>query len=74
MAVLATRINTDSEAYTANRVWMLVLLDELRATEDRVRALSERAKQRFESRGKLMPRDRLSLLLDRGRLSTAEQN
>ena len=67
MAVLATRINTDSEAYTANRVRMLVLLDELRATEDRVRALSERAKQRFESRGKLMPRDRLSLLLDRGR-------
>ena len=41
MAVLATRINTDSEAYTANRVRMLVLLDELRATEDRARAVGE---------------------------------
>ena len=46
---------------------MLELLDDLRATEDRVRALSERAKQKFETLGKLLPRDRLSLLLDRGR-------
>ncbi len=67
MTVLTTKVDTQSEAFGENRARMLGLIDDLRATEARVRANSERARDRFDKRGQLLPRDRLALLLDRGR-------
>jgi len=67
VTVLSTKVDTKCDAFVENRGRMLGLIDDLRATEARVRAKSERARERFEKRGQLLPRDRLSLLLDRGR-------
>ncbi|NWH07378.1 MAG: acyl-CoA carboxylase subunit beta [Alphaproteobacteria bacterium] len=44
----------------------LRLIADVRALEAKVRANSERATRKFEERGQLLPRDRVSLLLDRG--------
>jgi geranyl-CoA carboxylase beta subunit len=46
---------------------MLRLVDEVRALEAKVEAQSEKKRERFESKGRLLPRDRVELLLDRGR-------
>jgi geranyl-CoA carboxylase beta subunit len=67
MATIESAVDPRSEAFKANRAGMLAAIEELRRLEAKVRANSERSWPRFAERGQLLPRDRLELLLDRGR-------
>ena len=66
MPVFETKIDPKSEAYAANRAAHLKLIEDFRALERKIVETSNRAKKKFEERGQIVPRDRLSLILDRG--------
>ncbi|MFZ5508555.1 MAG: acyl-CoA carboxylase subunit beta [Pseudomonadota bacterium] len=66
MTILESTINTSSEVFKANRDGMLALLRRVRTLEERTRAASAASKPRFDKRDQLLPRERLSLLLDPG--------
>ncbi|GAA4402000.1 acyl-CoA carboxylase subunit beta [Quisquiliibacterium transsilvanicum] len=66
MAQIETNISTGSEAFKANRDGMLALLARVRGLEERTRKASAASKARFEKRQQLLPRERISLLLDPG--------
>ena len=66
MATIESTLSPGSEAFQANRSGMLALLDRVRSAEARAIAASNKSHQRFESRGQLLPRERLALLLDPG--------
>ena len=66
MAQIETNISTGSEAFKANRDGMLALLSRVRELEERTRRASAASKARFEKRHQLLPRERISLLLDPG--------
>ena len=66
MTQFRSRIDPSSERFVANREEMLALVEKLRSLETRAHDLSERRRPRFEERGQLTPRERLSGLLDPG--------
>jgi len=66
MPQIESSISTASAAFAANRDNMLGLLDRLRTFEQRTHAKSAASRERFEKRQQLLPRERLSLLLDPG--------
>ena len=66
MALIETNISTGSESFKANREGMVALLERVRALEERTRKASAASKARFEKRHQLLPRERISLLLDHG--------
>ena len=66
MPVVESLLAPGSAAYNHNRAHMLGLLERVRACEARTVAASAAARERFEARGQLLPRDRLGLLLDPG--------
>lgn len=66
MTVFKSRISVNSESYAANRADMMALIDQLRELNGRGSIRSEARKPRFEERGQLTPRARLSRLLDPG--------
>ncbi|MDP7569741.1 MAG: carboxyl transferase domain-containing protein [Arenicellales bacterium] len=66
MTQYRSRIDPSSEGFVANREEMLALVEKLRCLERRAHDLSERRRPRFEERGQLTPRERLSGLLDPG--------
>jgi len=66
MAVLSSEIETHSEEFANNCAAMQVAIDEFRSVEEKVLAKAEQAKEKFRKRGKLLPRERLNLLLDAG--------
>ncbi|MEH6450260.1 MAG: acyl-CoA carboxylase subunit beta [Oleispira sp.] len=66
MAVLSSEIETHSEEFANNCAAMQVAIDEFRSVEEKVLAKAEQAKEKFRKRGKLLPRERLNLLLDSG--------
>ena len=66
MAVIESTIAPGSEAFKANRAGMLALIDQMRMLEERTRAASASAKDRFHKRGQLLPRERVALVLDPG--------
>ncbi len=66
MAVIESKISTSSEDFLLNRDGMLERLQKVRMLEERTRAKSAKAKERFEKRGQLLPRERIALLLDPG--------
>jgi geranyl-CoA carboxylase beta subunit len=66
MSAFATKINVQSESFARNRADMLERIEKLRELNARGRARSEKRKPRFEQRGQLTPRERLSRLLDPG--------
>src|SRR5437588_12368173 len=66
MSILENTISPGSVAYRANRDGMLALIDRMRALEERTRAASAAAKDRFHKRGQLLPRERVALALDPG--------
>ena len=66
MTQYRSRIDPSSERFVANREEMLALVKKLRDLERRTHDLSERRRPRFEERGQLTPRERLSGLLDPG--------
>ncbi|MEM7523580.1 MAG: carboxyl transferase domain-containing protein [Pseudomonadota bacterium] len=59
-------VRPGSPDFEANRADMLALIDQLRALEGRAEAASEKSRARFEARGQITPRGRLSRLLDPG--------
>src|SRR5438046_6825446 len=66
MAVIESTIAPGSDAYKANRDGMLSLISRMRSLEQRTRAASAAAKDRFHKRGQLLPRERVALVLDPG--------
>ncbi|HZW12572.1 MAG TPA: carboxyl transferase domain-containing protein [Noviherbaspirillum sp.] len=66
MPVIESRIVPQSAAFQANRDALLAQVEELRALERRTRDKSAASRERFERKGKLLPRDRLGRLLDAG--------
>jgi geranyl-CoA carboxylase beta subunit len=67
MAHIESTISTSAESFQANRMAMTALLEQVRALEDRTRRASAASKARFEKRAQLLPRERISLLLDHGK-------
>ncbi len=66
MPRIQSKIDPGAEEFRRNRAGMLELIDQFRDLEARVRSASERAKPRFDSRGQILPRERLARLLDPG--------
>jgi geranyl-CoA carboxylase beta subunit len=66
MPILESTIAPSSDAYKTNRTGMLALIARMRALEQRTRAASAAAKERFHKRGQLLPRERVALVLDPG--------
>src|SRR5579859_2042559 len=65
MSILPSAINPKSEEYHQNYGAMRALVDELHARQARVReGGSARSRERHVARGKLLPRERVELLLD----------
>ncbi len=66
MRVLPSRLDTRADDYTANRAAMQGLLDEVRAQQALLHAGGgEKYVARHRERGKLLPRERIDLLVDR---------
>src|SRR6185436_14074350 len=67
MAVLTSQIAPTSDEFKQNAASMRGLVDELvERRRDASEGGSRRARERHTSRGKLLPRDRVNALLDRG--------
>ena len=66
MAHLESRISPASEAFRTNAARMLDLLERLQGYRKRSADKSSASRSKFESRGQLLPRERLALLLDPG--------
>lgn len=67
MSTLATQLNTRSAEYVANRESILSQVEGLRALLAQIhQGGGRKAQERHVSRGKLLPRDRISELLDPG--------
>ena len=66
MALIESRLSASSPAFAANRDGMLALIERVRAYERRTIDKSAASQARFDKRGQLLPRERLSLLLDPG--------
>jgi len=66
MQPLSSALNPNSEEFKTNRQAMLEKIDEFRAIEQKVIDKAESRRERFAKRGKLLPHDRLALLLDAG--------
>lgn len=66
MSVFRSQMTSGSDEYIINRKAMLDLVGQLRSLEARAEQLSERRRPRFEERGQLTPRERVTRLLDPG--------
>ncbi|WP_405233979.1 acyl-CoA carboxylase subunit beta [Lentisalinibacter salinarum] len=66
MPVYHSRIDTAADGYADNRAGMLGLIEKLEGLNARSAAISEQRRPRFEERGQLTPRERLSAMLDPG--------
>ena len=66
MQAFSTSIDPFSVAYVEQRAAMQALVDEVIALQQRTMLASQRSNDRFAKRGQLLPRDRLSRLLDPG--------
>ncbi|WP_372964379.1 acyl-CoA carboxylase subunit beta [Marinobacter sp.] len=66
MQVLETTIIPQSDEFRANTEAMEAHIATFRGVEQKVLDLAEAAREKFTKRGKLLPRDRINRLLDRG--------
>jgi geranyl-CoA carboxylase beta subunit len=66
MQVLETTISPQSDEFRANVEAMEAHITTFRDVEQKVLDLAESAREKFTKRGKLLPRDRINRLLDRG--------
>ena len=67
MAVIESQINTDSSDFQDRKKTMTRLVEELDAVLDAIKSGgSETARKKHTARGKLLVRDRIQLLLDKG--------
>ncbi len=67
MTAIVSTIDTRSDEFQSHRDELLAKLEEVRGVEQSIRDRAERARPKFEKRGQLMPRERLGLMLDKGR-------
>src|SRR5471032_1512666 len=66
MPVIQSQIDPFSEQFARNRQAMLAGLEQIRQLEQNLLDKAESAREKFASRGQLLPRERLNLLLDPG--------
>ena len=66
MSTITSKLVASSDTFKANREGMLALIRRVRACEQRSVAKSAASRERFEKRSQLLPRERVSLLLDPG--------
>jgi geranyl-CoA carboxylase beta subunit len=66
MAAIVSLIDANSAEFAANRADMIKAVAGVREIEGKVKAKEESRRARFEKRGQILPRDRVTLLLDRG--------
>ncbi|WP_203141663.1 acyl-CoA carboxylase subunit beta [Marinobacter mangrovi] len=66
MQILESAIDPQSEAFAENAAAMQQHIETFRDVEKQVLALAESAREKFTKRDKLLPRDRINRLLDRG--------
>ena len=66
MPAIRSQIDPHSPAFAAAAERMAQRLAEVRALEARVVAESSSKREKFESRGQLLPRERVARLIDRG--------
>src|SRR5690554_1323844 len=66
MDILETSVSPQSEEFKGNVDAMNVHIQAFRNVEQKVLDLAEAARGKFTKRGKLLPRDRINRLLDRG--------
>ena len=63
---IQSSVYTQSPLFIEQRQAMLALVDQFRTHEETVCTTSNRQLKKFQSKNKLLPRQRLQLLLDRG--------
>lgn len=66
MSILQTAVDANSADFALNRTAMQKAIDEMRAVQQKVLDKSFEAKAKFDQRGKILPHERLQLLLDAG--------
>ena len=66
MPVFQSQLSPSSGTWKDNRQAMLALVQKMRDLEQRAAEASAASRKRFEKRGQLLPRERLSVLLDPG--------
>lgn len=66
MPRIESKIDVHGEGFRQNRSDMLARVAELREVEEKVRNTELAATEKFHGRGQLLPRERVTLLLDRG--------
>ena len=64
--ILETKIDTNSKEYIRNKKVMLRLVSELKSNINSVKTGPKEAVERHSKRGKLLPRDRIDVLIDQG--------
>jgi 3-methylcrotonyl-CoA carboxylase beta subunit len=67
MGKLTSKVNTRSEAFSDNQKHMQAMVDDLRVKLEAIKAGGgEKYQQRHSARGKLLPRERIEVLIDPG--------
>lgn len=66
MAVIQSKVNTQSDAFKKNREDLLGLIEQVNVLENKVHLASKRKESLFKKREQLLPRVRLNMLLDPG--------
>ena len=66
MSIFVSTLDQQSPEFALNRTAMQKAIDEMRAVQQKVLDKSFEAKAKFDKRGKILPHERLSLLLDAG--------
>ena len=64
MAILQSEIAVGSEQYEQNKAHMLSQLDEVKAVQNKSFEKSYAAKAKFDKKGKILPHERVRLVLD----------
>jgi geranyl-CoA carboxylase beta subunit len=66
MSILNSELDATSSGFATNRTAMQKAIDEMRAVQQKVLDKSFEAKPKFDKRGKILPHERIKLLLDAG--------
>lgn len=66
MQIIESHIAPGGETYAQNRQALLASIAQFRAVERKVEDTAELAREKFQHKGKLLPRERINHLLDRG--------
>ncbi|QAX86118.1 acetyl-CoA carboxylase carboxyltransferase subunit [Pseudomonas sp. DTU12.3] len=66
MPQIQSQLDPHSEAFTRNRTAMLAAIEQVQQLEQNLLNKAAEAKEKFDKRGQLLPRERLNLLLDPG--------